>query len=155
MSEVGYKKPPKEHQFKPGQVANPLGGRAHNPELRAIKRLTAAEVAEIGSLVVLGDLQALQEIVKESRDPWLYDAEGKHSVLKVWMATIAIKAIQKGDVHGLDVLLNRLIGRTAEKIQISDPDGGPVKHLIGRMTPEEKKAELEKLRKLRAQAGED
>lgn len=109
--------------IKKGQVLNPLGAGAHDPELRALKRLTAHEVAEIGSMIVQRNLPALQQIIKESKD-----LDSKHSALKVWMATIAIKGISKGDSHALDTLLNRITGRVKEKIELTGADGGPVLH---------------------------
>ena len=79
---------PKGRPFQKGQSGNPLGGKLHNPELRAIKRLTSAEVAEIGSLVVKKNLVGLKAV---ANDP-------ESSALKVWMASIAIRV--DGGVHG-------------------------------------------------------
>lgn len=138
-------------KFQPGQSGNPLGGRLHNPELRAIKRLTAHEVAEIGSLIVSKNLSKLRAIVKDARD----NPDSKHSGLKSWIAMVAIKGISKGDAHALDVLLNRLIGKVSDKVQVTGEDGGPIRSLVGAMTREDRLAELKRLRKMRQEAGED
>lgn len=143
--------PPKHSRFKPGQSGNPLGGKLHNPELRAIKRLTAHEVAEIGTLIISKNLTKLRAIVKDAKD----NPDSKHSGLKSWIAMVAIKGISKGDAHALDVLLNRLVGKVKERIELTGEDGGPVRQLVGSMTPEERKAELRRLRKMRQEAGED
>lgn len=137
--------PSKKGQFKPGQSGNPQGGKLHNPELRAIKRLTSAEVAEIGSLIVKKNIAGLQAVAK---DP-------ESSALKVWMAAIAIKGIKSGDASKLDVLLNRITGKVKERIELSGEDGGPIRSVVGNMTKEERLAEIRRLRKLRKEAGED
>lgn len=137
--------PPKAHRFKKGVSGNPLGAKLHNPELRAIKRLTAAEVAEIGALVVSKNLVALKAVIENPNA----------SALKVWMATIAFRGIKSGNAKSLDILLNRLIGRTTEKIQISGSDGGPIRSIVGAMTKEERAEELARIRKARKEAGED
>lgn len=143
--------PPKTFQFKKGQSGNPLGGKLHNPELRAIKRLSRAEVAEIGTLIVSKNVTKLQAIVKDS----LKNPDSKHSALKAWMARIAIRGMAKGDAHAMDVLLNRLIGKVKDEIELTGKEGGPIRQLVGQMTSEERKAELLRLRKMRKEAGED
>ncbi len=121
-------KPPKK-----GEIRNPLGGKAHNPELRMVKRLTAIEVAEIGSLVLKNDIAALKAIAKEQTA----------STLKVMIAAVAVKVIEKGDAHALDVLLNRLIGKVKEHVEVTGVLG------LAPMTSEERTKELIRLRKLR------
>jgi hypothetical protein len=139
------RKIPKGKPFPKGVSGNPLGGKLHNPELRAIKRLTAVELAEIGSMIVKGNLKELQAV---SKDPNV-------SVIKAMCASVAIKIISKGDSHALDVFLNRLIGKTPDKIQLSGVDGGPMKTLYDQMTHEERVSEAERLRKIRREAGND
>lgn len=143
--------PPKEYQFKKGQSGNPQGGKLMNSELRAIRRLTAAEVAAIGTLILSKNVAGLRAVLESAKS----DPNSKNSVLKTWIAAVAIKGIAKGDPHALDILLNRLIGKTADHIKISDPSGGPIRALVGAMTPEERRAELVKLKSMREEAGED
>lgn len=146
------KKPPdKKYWFKPGQSGNPLGAKLHDPVMRAIKRLTRAEVAEIGALIVSKNISKLKEIVEDAKG----NDDSKHSALKVWIATIAIKGISKGDAHALDVLLNRLVGKVKDEIELTGKEGGPIRSLVGSMTKEERLAELRRLRKIRSDAGED
>jgi hypothetical protein len=108
---VGYKRPPKSGQIKKGEVRNPNGGRAHyqGRVSSSFKRLTADEVRDIGSAILSNDTLALRAIIK---DP-------KNSVLKVWVASCAFKAITKGDANTLEILLNRFVGRVKEDIQIN------------------------------------
>lgn len=108
--------PPKEFQFKKGQSGNPSGGRAHNPELRAIKKLTAQEVAEVGALLVKGNLEGLKAVAS---DP-------NASALQMMIASVAVRTIQKGDMQALDVLLNRLIGKVKDHVEVSASQGPQV-----------------------------
>lgn len=104
--EVGPGKPPKKNQFKKGQSGNPLGAKLHSAELKAIKKLTQDEVAMVGQLILDRNLIELMEIKNDK----------SASVLKVWFAAIAVKAITKGDASALDTILNRIIGKTKETI---------------------------------------
>lgn len=96
----------KRHLWKKGQSGNPQGARLHDPVARAIKNLTKAELVEVGNLVIKNDIVELRKLVK-SKDA---------SVLKVWIANVCLRGIERGDVAALDVLLNRLIGRVKEDI---------------------------------------
>lgn len=100
---------PKGKPFPKGVSGNPLGGKMHNKELKAIRRLTAVEVAEIGGMILQNNLAALKAIAK---DP---DA----SVLKTMIASVAVKTIEKGDAHALDKLLDRLIGKVRDEIKVT------------------------------------
>lgn len=99
--------PPKHGQWKKGQSGNPSGRPADPPELKRLKNLTKAELVEIGNLVVKGDMKSLLQI---SKDP-------KATVIKTMLAAVAVKVIQKGDMHSLDVLLNRLVGKVKDEIE--------------------------------------
>lgn len=106
---TGKGRPPVEHQIKKGEVRNPLGGRAHNPELRAIKRLTEDELVEIGSMIVKGSIEELQAVGKDKNC----------SAIKAMMAAVAVKAINKGDHMALDALLNRIVGKVKDRVEQS------------------------------------
>lgn len=105
----GNKNPSPATRFKKGNNANPLGGKLHDPEIRAIKRLTQDELKEVGTLVVKGDIEALKKLKEDS----------KCSVLQAMVASVAIRIISKGDMQALDVLLNRLIGKVKDELDMS------------------------------------
>lgn len=148
---MSRKLPPVETRFKKGQSGNPTGANQFTKEMRAVRRLAAAEVAEIGTLIVSKNATKLKAILSDAKN----NPESKHSALKVWMAAIALKGITKGDPNAMDVLLNRVVGRVKEKIELTGEEGGPLRHLVGAMTPEERQAELRRLRKMRSDAGDD
>lgn len=133
--------PPVEHRFKPGQSGNPAGQQKHNPEIKALRRMTHAEIAEVGSLIVAGDVPTLKHIVKSSIGK---DSESKeHSVLKVWFASCALKAISKGDSNSLNVLLDRIVGKVKTEIEMTGAGGGPM--LMAHMTLEDVRKEYDRL----------
>lgn len=125
-------------KFKKGQSGNPLGGQKHNPELRAIRRMTKTEVAEVGAMVLDKNIVGLQEIAKNPTS----------SALKVWMASVAVKGIQRGDMTALNGLLDRLVGKADQAIQLTGADGGPLDHQITALTYEQKLARLAELQEM-------
>ena len=109
MANPNPKPPPKHSRFKKGQSGNPLGGKLANPEMRAIRNLTEAEMVNIGSLILKGSIKDLQAIAKDPNS----------TVLQAMMAAVAVKTMQKGDAQALDVLLNRLIGKVKERVEVT------------------------------------
>lgn len=96
-----------KHRFKPGQSGNPEGGRAHNKEIKRIKHLTQDQIAELGSLLLAGNVEGIKSVVTDK------DA----SALKVWFATIIMKGITKGDPLILNTFLDRVVGKIPERVQ--------------------------------------
>ena len=94
--------------FKKGQSGNPLGRSLENPEMKKLKNLTEAEMVEVGSLVVKGTIKQLRAI---KDDP-------NASALKCMMAAVAIKTISTGNPQALDILLNRLVGKAKERVEV-------------------------------------
>lgn len=133
--------------IKKGEVRNPHGRRAHkNFKLtHTIRNLTVQQVAEIAIAVVSNNLDAMREI----------RADPNSSVLKVWIASVAIKGISKGDMSSLNMLLDRIVGKPKEFIQLSGDNVNPVRLAAQQMTPEERATELERLRMIREKAGGD
>jgi hypothetical protein len=83
-------------------------------EQKKIRNLTNTELKEIASILVKGDVKALEEILKSTKG---------HTVLKVMLARISKKIMADGDMKDLDLLLNRLVGKVKEQIQT---EGAPV-----------------------------
>lgn len=104
------------HQFKKGKSGNPLGGKLHDPEIKILKRLSKEELKEVGNLVLQNDMKALQAIGKP---------DSGASVLKMMVAAVAVRVVQKGDMQALDILLNRLIGKVKDEVEHTGPNGAP------------------------------
>lgn len=97
----------KPHQFKKGQSGNPLGGKLHNKEIKMIKNLTQMQIAEIGSLLLTGNIDQIRALAGDKQA----------SVLKVWFASVISTGIDKGDAFHLNAFLDRIIGKVPDKIQ--------------------------------------
>lgn len=113
---VGRNKPPVHGRIKKGEVRNPLGARAHDPFKRRLKHLTTEELRDVACLVINGNIEELKAIAKDPAT----------SALKVWLCSVALKGIARGDVHSLDKLLERLIGKVPQAVNVGDPNGNPL-----------------------------
>lgn len=96
------------HRFKKGQSGNPKGRPQDPPELHLINQLTKREF----SLLLNKILQCPPEKLKDF----------KGNVLELWLAAGATKAIQTGDYSRLEFLINRLIGKVPDKLEVSEID---------------------------------
>lgn len=102
--------------FPKGVSGNPQGGKLHDPVKRAIKRLTTKELKDLAGLLLDGDTKGLRDVAKDKRS----------SVIKVMLASVAQKIIDKGDMQALNILLDRLIGKVPQPMRLGGHDGGPV-----------------------------
>ena len=107
---------PEGRRFKTGNKANPKGAGAHNPALKALRRMTQADLADIGQLILESNLSELERI---KDDP-------ATSALRVMMCAIALKAARNGDSWAMEAILNRIIGKVQDKVQITGVDDGPI-----------------------------
>jgi hypothetical protein len=94
--------------IKKGEVRNPLGGRAHNPELKKLRKLTREELVKVGSLVLKEDIRALEIIQKSRTEP----------VLKKWFASVALRALTTGESQHFNILLDRVVGKSKDEIKM-------------------------------------
>lgn len=106
---VGNKKPPRDKQFKKGEVRNPLGAGAHNPAVRALKNLTRNELVEVGNLIIKNNMRDLKKLAKDD------DA----TVLQRMLAAVASKVVATGDQAALEVLLNRFVGKVKDEVEMT------------------------------------
>lgn len=106
---VGRGKPPREHSFKKGQVANPRGAGAHNPAMRELKNLTRSELVQVGNMIIKGTHRELKALVKNE------DA----TVLQRMLASVAKRVVDTGDNGPLETLLNRFIGKVKDEVEMT------------------------------------
>lgn len=101
--------PPVHSRFKPGQSGNPTGKPKDSPELRKLKNLTKQELVDVATMVVKGNLPDLKDIARDPTAP----------VVRVMLAAVCIKIIQKGDMSALNILLDRLVGKVKDELYLT------------------------------------
>lgn len=95
--------------WKPGESGNPDGRPPVPEEIKKIRNLTKNEIKEVGSILLKGREDELVLLVKDPETP----------VLRKWMANVALKALERGDMMTLNALLDRLVGRVKEEIDLN------------------------------------
>ncbi len=104
-------------RIKKGQVNNPYGAQGKNYAYTQFKKLTRDQLQEMANLLLWGNMEALKAL---QHDPTA-------SALASTISSVIVKIHEKGDVHSLDVLLNRMIGKVKETIELSpNEDGKPI-----------------------------
>ena len=136
-------------KFQKGQSGNPQGSsaRMRSRQLKDLARMTADEVAAVGSLILSNDRGALQRL---GQDP---DA----SVLQVWMAGLVVQSMKKGDATIFRAVLDRVVGKALERKEVSGPDGAALALDVTtrEMTEDEMRQRADELARQRAEAGDD
>lgn len=99
--------------WKPGESGNPAGGQPLPAEIKALRTITQKQVAEIASVILTGNLEKVKQVV----------ADPNSTPMQVWFCTCILKGIAKGDAFAMDKLLERVIGKVKEKIDLSSSDG--------------------------------
>ncbi len=97
--------------FKKGQSGNP-GGKIKVPDdIKEARKLTQIELERtINSLLFL-DKEALQARIKDPKTP----------MIEMIAASIMAQAAVKGDHLRLDFILQRMIGKVKDQIELSTP----------------------------------
>ena len=95
--------------IKKGEVLNPEGARAHNPALRALKKLTIEAFREVIEMILTGTRQDLQNMIDDPATP----------NVKVAIAGAFQKAIEHRDYEIVERLAERLVGKIPEVINVT------------------------------------
>lgn len=97
--------------FQPGQSGNP-GGRPAIPEdVKKLRKLTNEQIKEVGSLLLEGREADLEQMA----------ADPETSMLKKWMAKIALRGCKSGDVMAFNALADRIAGKVKDHVVIELP----------------------------------
>lgn len=131
--------------FQKGKSGNPKGSSAKSRTLGKIAAMTADEVAEVGTLVLEGNRAKLAAI----------GTDEEASVLKVWMASLIVTSMKKGDPAAFRAILDRICGRPKETVTLGGDANNPLRVERGTLTPEEMAAKADALAAARALAGDD
>lgn len=107
--------PPKETQFKKGQVANPSGRPKMPPDLKKATKITSQDFIRTGTRLIYYTKAQLKKVMN---DP-------KSTALEMLIASIIFKGVTQGDHKRLDFLLDRLIGKVTNHYKF-DMENGPI-----------------------------
>ncbi len=106
--------------WKKGQSGNPDGAKKHNPALKVIKNLTEKELIEVSNMVLKGTMGELLDIREDEES----------TVLQRMLASVAVRVMKKGDMHAMDILLNRMIGKVKDKIDVNNLNATPARVIV-------------------------
>ncbi len=100
-----------ESQFKPGQIGNPEG---RPPEAALeLRNYTKKEVQEVFAKIMRMKGDEVMR-VRDSQDS---------TILESAVASVLLRARAKGDHRGLDILIDRVIGKVPQKTELTGADG--------------------------------
>jgi hypothetical protein len=91
-----------------GEVRNPLGGRAHDPHLKVLRSFTNEYMKEILELAVMNNIEGLKAIITNQDSP----------AIQVGIARALVEAIRHGDWTTLEKIVERLIGKVPDRLQV-------------------------------------
>lgn len=107
MANPNPKLPPIHSRFKKGQSGNPLGGKMHDPALRALRKMSKELYAEIVHMLMTS---TLEEIKKAGEDP-------KTIAAKRFVCIAFAKAMQRGDYSTFRTILSEVIGKVPDEVK--------------------------------------
>jgi len=119
--------------IKKGQVLNPLGGRAHNPVMKALKNIGREQFSEIIMVALKGDVAALEEFAENKR----------LSVIQMGVVQALKNAALRGDWPIFKDIVEQLIGSKPKVVQIEQT--GMIKNTHVVIPPDLVRQVLEKL----------
>ncbi len=101
--------PPEATRFKKGQSGNPLGGKLHNPAVKALKKLTIDSYREVIELVLTNNVEAIKRMIQNPDTP----------AIQVGVATSFMKAIKDGDYGIIERIAERIVGKIPEELNVT------------------------------------
>lgn len=108
---MGYKDPPRDKSWKPGQSGNESG--------RPKGLLTSDQIKAILRDLLKLNRQELQDVIS---DP-------KTNMIKLTIASVIAKAAKDGDYSRLEFLLNRGIGKVKDELVVTDDPNSELKKM--------------------------
>lgn len=95
--------------FKPGESGNPKGRPPLPAQVREFRRLTLTELQ--GYIAAIKDMPVseLEDLAKSKDIP----------ALKAWIYSMAVQGIRSGSERAFDSLMDRVVGRVADQVNIT------------------------------------
>ena len=108
---MARKLPPEGKRFKPGQSGNP-GGKVKIPDdIKEARKLTQLDLERVINSLLYLTKEALQAKIKDPQTP----------MIEMIAASIMAQAAVKGDHMRLDFILQRMIGKVKDQLEVSTP----------------------------------
>jgi hypothetical protein len=127
-------------QFKKGNKANPIGGLAHDPWKREVKKLTSQALAEITEMVCGMSIEEVEVLVQSK----------KLTLAQKTILRATLDASENGEIDKFNTIVSRAVGQIPTQVQITSPDGS-MSPSRATLSPEELKAAInEKLDQIEA-----
>ncbi len=102
--------------FQPGQSGNPNGPTPIPEDIKQARKLNQIEFERIANKFLFMNRKEIADHVNKPETP----------ALELLVGSIVSKAVSTGDQVRLNFLLDRLIGKVAEKHQHAGPNGEPL-----------------------------
>ena|SRR5665213_438697 len=116
MANRNPKPPPKHSRFQKGKSGNPEGGRAHNPAIKALRKLTVESYREIIELILSNNVAAVKAIAEDPNT----------TALQVGIAVAFLKAIKNGDYTVIERIAERIVGKIPDVVHINSQNNSNV-----------------------------
>jgi hypothetical protein len=96
--------------FPKGVSGNPRGAALHNQDVKLVRRLTRAELAEVGTFILENDIEKIRELA---------NTKVGAPALRVWIARLVVASMNKGNPAPFTAIMDRIVGKAKEHIHIS------------------------------------
>lgn len=95
--------------FEPGQSGNPSGRPKLDPDIKRLRGLTRDQFKDLANIILTGTQEDLQRLLDQPET----------SMLTQWICRVALSGAERGDYRTLDELLNRLIGKVKDEVDVN------------------------------------
>jgi hypothetical protein len=117
-----------EYKWKPGQTGNPNGRPPLPKDVKELKKLTQIELEKaLNEMLYLNK----EQLAQVNKDP-------ESTMLQRLIASIITFGVNKGDHQRLSFLIERLVGKVKDTVELSGKDGGPIQIDTTKLSDEEK-----------------
>lgn len=114
--------PSPKTRFKKGQSGNPSGPK-RDPILRETKKLTAIEFRDMMAALMKMSQEELTTVMNNKDAPFVWRIYAK----------MYIKAYNSGNISQVDLTLNRVVGKVADKLEVEDNSKPDVDYLAEKL----------------------
>lgn len=137
--------------FQKGNKVQPTkaqreAGRNRNTVEKQLRKMASDEVREVLTLLLELDPKGLRKLSRVQ--------SGEKAIL-VWFARVMEDGIKNKSLGPLDKILDRCIGPITMKTELTGKDGAPLNPATDGLSLEERRKQLEQLRKEREHLGDD